>query len=809
MLSAMKLTATTRLLRIALFLSAALVQVEGGDVHRLLGDGTTITIDEESARTWSLPTSRPTKGRVLLAWEARIEARRASGFREFMQVSVNGQPVGARADRLALRLVNKPDSFSRDDGRPYFWYRHETRSWIVVFAPDFESANRRTRYRFGGHAYDFEIDVTDLLEPDGGNSLEIRNLTAHAYVRKWRPGQPATLFVRNLRLKTDDRPPVIKPSSARVAEPSRVEDVSVQLSAAGGLALSVDGVEHLFESRLSFPHGGWNRLATTGGDSAWTVRTDRAARTVHAGGQFYRLARRVSVDGLRIDLADEITNASRTEKLGLIVEHRLLCRDAMPRTVWMGGSDNPSLNGVGCPQNPTLFAPTPNCGLGCVLQDDVFRMQGECLYDVEGRSVGVRTKTFALDAGATYTLRWSIHVVGSHDYFDFINRVRADWGVNKTIHGPYAWRQARSTAHVSVAKMGEFVELSGVKYVCLWSNPSAKEAKMKPYVAIGAGGFHPTADRNRGGHLEQLKRAVRRVHEAGVDTKVLLMTNCFLNSAVDGAALTAFDDSWYRHPSGKRMHYRADPILFPTYLIYPTPRNSWGKRFADVLDYYLNECGADGIYWDEMTACGADRRITYGEWDGHTAELDPQTKTIKRLVGLPALLSASYRRSQVDRIHALGKFVHANGAPEVTTLQTACDSRMVETKFVPIRVNELHLTTPLAYTYGVPGMKQIRERLMRGGLCFRSAINREHPVVKRLFPFTPMELHAGWIKARERIVTGVSGRYGWDGSFRARIWQFDANGELEGAEPTIRAYEGIQVDVTVPSDGLAIVERVR
>jgi len=58
-------------------------------------------------------------------------------------------------------------------------------------------------------------------------------------------------------------------------------------------------------------------------------------------------------------------------------------------------------------------------------------------------------------------------------------------------------------------------------------------------------------------------------------------------------------------------------------------------------------------------------------------------------------------------------------------------------------------------------------------------------------------------------VTGVSGRYGWDGSFRARIWQFDANGELEGAEPTIRAYEGIQVDVTVPSDGLAIVERVR
>ena len=803
---------TTRLLNAAFFLSMPFAIAEGRVAHRLVPEGTTIAIDEETARTWSLPTSRPTKGRVLLAWDARIAARRASGFREFMQVSINGQPVGARADRLTLRLVNKPDSFSRDDGLPYFWHRHETRSWIVVFAPDFETANRQARYRFGGHAYDFEIDITDLLDPNGESRLEIRNLTAHAYVRKWRPGRPATLFVRNLCLKTDNKPPAIKPTSARAVGPSRVEGVSVQLSAAGGFALAVDGVEHLFETRLSFPNGGWNLLSATGapgrGDDAWTVHADRAARTVHAEGRFYRLARRVSVDGLRIDVSDEITNASRTEKVGLIVEHRLLCRDAMPRTVWMGGSDNPSLNGVGCPQNPTLFVPTPKCGLGCVLQDDVFRMQGECLYDVEGRAVGMRTKTFALDAGATYALRWSVYAVASHDYFDFINRVRADWGVNKTIHGPYAWRQARSTAHVSVAKMREFVKLSGVKYVCLWSNPSAKETKAKPYVAIGAGDFHPIADRNRGGHLEQLKKAVRRVHEAGVGIKVLLMTNCFLNSAVDESALTAFDDSWYRHPDGKLMRYRADPILFPTYLIYPTPRNSWGRRFAEVLDYYLNECDADGIYWDEMAACGASRRITFGEWDGHTAELDPQTKTIKRLIGLPALLSASYRRAQVDRIHALGKFVHANGAPEVTTLQTACDSRMVETKFVPIRVNELHLTTPLAYTYGVPDMKRIRERLMRGGLCFRSAINREHPVVKRLFPFTPLELHAGSIKAKERIVTCVSGRYGWDGTFDARIWQFDPSGGVLEAEPTVRAYEGIQAKISVPDGGLAILERV-
>jgi len=196
-----------------------------------------------------------------------------------------------------------------------------------------------------------------------------------------------------------------------------------------------------------------------------------------------------------------------------------------------------------------------------------------------------------------------------------------------------------------------------------------------------------------------------------------------------------------------------------------------------------------------------------GEWDGHSAEIDPEKKTIRRLLGLTSLLSASYRRQQVERIRGMGKFVHANGAPEVTTLQTACNSRMVETKFVPIRVTELHLTTPLAYAYGIPDMRAIRERLERGTLCFRARIEGENPVMRRLFPFTPQELHAGWIKARERIVSCRSGQFGWDGAYNARIWRFDAAGALLGADPPVTAHSGPTIPVEVPAAGLVIIER--
>ena len=36
-------------------------------------------------------------------------------------------------------------------------------------------------------------------------------------------------------------------------------------------------------------------------------------------------------------------------------------------------------------------------------------------------------------------------------------------------------------------------------------------------------------------------------------------------------------------------------------------------------------------------------------------------------------------------------------------------------------------------------------------------------LTSKMFPFTPIELHGGWFVGKERILTAVSGEFGWRG----------------------------------------------
>lgn len=44
---------------------------------------------------------------------------------------------------------------------------------------------------------------------------------------------------------------------------------------------------------------------------------------------------------------------------------------------------------------------------------------------------------------------------------------------------------------------------------------------------------------------------------------------------------------------------------------------------------------------------------------------------------------------------------------------------------------------------------------------------------------TPLELHAGYLLGKERIVATHDGNYGWDEPFRYRLWIYDAEGKAE------------------------------
>src|SRR5262249_60283263 len=104
-----------------------------------------------------------------------------------------------------------------------------------------------------------------------------------------------------------------------------------------------------------------------------------------------------------------------------------------------GGRGAPEGAGAYDPGNPPVFISVANGGLGLVAEDDVLRNQLWVDNDRKSGTAGLRTDMLCLGAGDAVTLVWSIYPTAAASYWDFINTVRRDWGVNRTVPGSYIW----------------------------------------------------------------------------------------------------------------------------------------------------------------------------------------------------------------------------------------------------------------------------------------------------------------------------------------------------------------------------------
>jgi hypothetical protein len=61
-----------------------------------------------------------------------------------------------------------------------------------------------------------------------------------------------------------------------------------------------------------------------------------------------------------------------------------------------------------------------------------------------------------------------------------------------------------------------------------------------------------------------------------------------------------------------------------------------------------------------------------------------------------------------------------------------------------------------------------------------------------MFPFTPVELHQGWVRGKERIITCVSGNFNWESEGgRPRVFVVDRNGLEKKGTFTINEEPGL------------------
>ena len=758
------------------------------------------------SRTFDFGTVRQKDTTVLLDVLTRIDTDTFGGSSEFMKLVLNGRVVQAAKLRTAVRLINKKLVSPVIPNVPASWFING--SWRVLYAPDFEGA-LNTFYE--GNPYQTVLDVTDLINPAAENRLQVFNTCAVV---------PAAGEQRNHDLVLKDLTIRVKPgASVQVATAAADQDVQNtgtpaagpakyegKLLPGGGFSLRVGKLVLNFGSRLSYPNAGLNALVAsdarpTGGQPGFTVLAKPTATggKVIAAGPDYRVVRTVTFTARKVEVSDQVTNLHADAKLGLLVENAVDLK-GMNASLRLAGNPDPAVNEYFSPPNPSVYAAIGKLGLGLICEDDVYRNQATLFFDTATEKAGLRTDKLCLQPGASYTLKWSVYAVAGPDYFDFINLVRQDWGSNFTVDGAWTVFDAEWILSQPIDKLRDQFARLGIRYAI--SNGSWHIGQRN---AFGTGVF----DEYWTEHRRRLREAAARIREAAPQVKILVYYDSQRDTSEGGEE--RFRDSWLTDREGN--HLATDwglggPL---TYSMVATLNDSFGRAMLAAVDPYLDETHSDGLYWDEMEGvCYGVPPIVYTQLDGHSCLLDPKRYTIEREVGMLPLLCESQLLAVIKRVRGRGGILMGNGPPFTRALLATRMPRMVETQHNDYWCYEGNLGPPLGYIDWASSFEAIVRVLRMACLPHGTNLNVEgDEITRHLFPFTPIELHAGYMLGQERIITLHSGNYGWPGQkVLVRVYHFDKDGKLTPTDARTRIASEARTALALGADEAAVLVRL-
>jgi hypothetical protein len=218
-------------------------------------------------------------------------------------------------------------------------------------------------------------------------------------------------------------------------------------------------------------------------------------------------------------------------------------------------------------------------------------------------------------------------------------------------------------------------------------------------------------------------------------------------------------------------------------IFFPLKDNSFGPEIAKNVDMILDEIRADGVYWDELEY-GA-YRYHYGQpWDGCSADINQASMKIAGLKSSVALLTQPWRVEMAKKILARGPLV-GNGQPHTRTMAALRFPRFVETGN-PSNCAMAQLHSPIALGDHLTERSELDAyRDMLSALDYGCLYHwyddltlvPNHPTLtEHMYPFTPIELHEGFVIGRERIITRRSGLFGWGDSSRHEVHVYDDSG---------------------------------
>ncbi|MBW7865910.1 MAG: hypothetical protein H3C30_16025 [Candidatus Hydrogenedentes bacterium] len=707
------------------------------------------------------------EGRMpVLSLLARLEFDQVAGYAATMRLTLNGKAVDGN------RLLNKPQRVKARSGDMYSMTAGDLFS--TYYSPDFKSPDTDPHYGPVDkiETCRFDLDLTGLIE-QGTNSLVV----AHAS-----PSNPCALAAAEARLffMPPPLPPAVKagppegPLPRISPRPAHKTVLSAESLPDGLIVLETPGGRLRVESRFSTPEPAW----------------------VRGGTKWFTLERSLDVQEDHVIVHDTFTNLT-DDNLPLMRRNEISL-GANLAELWLGGLEKAGGAGSsGNPANPTTYAATNTGGVGLMPLDDVSRVHvGN--YAADGM-VGLADNELVLAPGAVNRAEWVIIPTETPNYWEFLNAARRIVGANFTLDGAFAFLRADpNTDAWTDAQVSDFLRFKDAQYVC---------ASISYPMYLGRYTHGTSFQRIP---LDSYKNSFARWKGLAPDIKTLVYFHCFIDVTDEGPE--AFADARLLQPDGTHANYGV-----PHDRIYiPTESNRYGAEIAKNVDLILDDIKADGVYWDEHEYS----RFHYhygGPWDGWSGDIDRTKMTVARLKSSVTLLSESWRVALAKRILARGPLI-GNGPPFTRAMMELKFPCFVETGSITNCV-QAHLWSPVALGDHLTERSEVDAyRTMLGALdhgCVYhwyndlTVVPTRPQLTRHMYPITPVELRAGCVIGAERIVTKMSGLYGWNDASAHETHVYDDMGrEVESFEAPLLRENGMSwTELRIAEDWSAVIVR--
>jgi hypothetical protein len=601
-------------------------------------------------------------------------------------------------------------------------------------------------------------------------------------------------------------------SAVRPARRIQSGGMSVAVGKNGEVQINYGGSSCVITSEYSYPGKkiGWNALASEniGAEPAWKPRLKGQGDSsvlLRASGRYYGLTRIVCLRRGRVQIQDTLTNR-RDSPVAVLIRHRVTMPQAVENAVVMNSA-----------AAPLIFFSQNGADWGILAEDDIGRLQFDA--SCVANRAEIHHSNFALDTGKSYTFRYAVYPMKrTGDVYDLVNRVRRDSKANFTIEGPFAFFDAASPMLTNRPALTTYLRRRNLRVVAL-----------SPWLDYDPGSMDRVISRDEYKALAQ--QVARTLRQVSPGIKVLgciecdwvnivpdKMTNGHLISTgtpqqvakVIADANLPWKDSTKRDRDGTvRIEYykRGGKPQF-SLGVYPAPGNYHHRFLLEQAAFLLDHVGLDGFYIDEFSQAWGGTIRDYSRWDGFSVDVDPATGEIAQgfadcgLVGkgprLDIIRCALNRRKNItantysttlaEQSLPAQRFAETQGSTNLDLARPGEKPPFVDNIFAGVLGSPIGLGA--LPSSGQPDLAQglmltLISYLRHGLLYYHYAYpdlpeagpgSGEYGPINRMFPFTPIELHEGWVKGRERIIAAASLSTRWAKPSRPRVFLFDLHG---------------------------------